>query len=556
MTMRPIKTSHLQELSKQPEQRRWFCLGWVVFFLLTTAAHSQQRGSSPKAHMDPSLNSKLTISKEFKLVKGGFDVEWTLQNQTKENQPIPSIDIGPFATGPEIDWMDFTIDGGEQKSKWAQNTIAASSAYPRWLYSPVIVASNERDTIGCALLFPILDYKHDVACSIETTDKKNEWLFRFSFNNNDRPRGTPKLIYPGIMTPGSKRTYAISVRTTNDHAAYIETLAPYQDYFQRTYGGVRYKRDARPVRGEHLALTSQITAENPSGFILPHDSRPDLVGYGPLARRVERLLRSWTRVVLWAPTGSNAATNYNFPFQITSRWVDDDVNSKAMNNAVAQLADIQVPPNEAWGLWWGHSLEYQADWNAPDVTSLDLNAPIQVQAAFDELDRAVSAGATIMGLDAFSHRHMPAWESYDWLLRMQQRQKSVTFVTEGCSVDMMHTLAPTWINTYAANSLPEHRRRQITQSHALADLLLPGHEIWAGMLFNRLNANAETELALSLMRQEIVRIAQLGYVPVIFVEAARPVQTLRAAESWLKEPQTKQPRPASTPPAQGTDSSP
>ena len=161
-----------------------------------------------------------------------------------------------------------------------------------------------------------------------------------------------------------------------------------------------------------------------------------------------------------------------------------------------------------------------------------------------------------MGLDAFSHRHLPVWDSYRWLQRMQQRQPSMNFVTEGCGADVMHTLAPTWLDAYPANARVNRQRYPLSRSHALADWLLPGHEIWAGMLFNR-RAEAEgREVPLPTMRDEIRRIADLGYVPVIFVEAARPSQGTQAAESWVNEPQPdKQPSPPSTRPPQGTDSS-
>ena len=228
-----------------------------------------------------------------------------------------------------------------------------------------------------------------------------------------------------------------------------------------------------------------------------------------------------------------------------------------MNGAVDELSGMTLPDQSAWGLWWGHSLEYQPSWNSPDVTSLDLDEPRQVEAAFAELDRAAQAGATLMGLDAFSHRHLPPWKSYHWLLRMQQRHESMTFITEGCTVDFMHTLAPTWIDSYAANSLPAHRQGDLSRRHALADWLLPGHEIWAGMLFNRKSEATGTELPLPMMRREIARIAQLGYVPVIFIEAARPAQTLRATESGTQEAQSQPTTPpASTQPAQETDSRP
>ncbi|MEI2825144.1 MAG: hypothetical protein V9F04_01190 [Dermatophilaceae bacterium] len=140
------------------------------------------------------------------------------------------------------------------------------------------------------------------------------------------------------------------------------------------------------------------------------------------------------------------------------------------------------------GLWWTESQRYNPGRDAMTLFSRQKQA--HVKSAFKELDLAVRAGATMVGLDTFHDYATPAWEHYFWLRDMQERFPKVTFITEPIACDVVHTLSPTFQQHWAWVQPPQKAEDvyPITTPHFLADFLLPGHEIWGAMRYVGLSA--------------------------------------------------------------------
>ena len=139
---------------------------------------------------------------------------------------------------------------------------------------------------------------------------------------------------------------------------------------------------------------------------------------------------------------------------------------------------------------------------------------------FAELDPAVSTGASLIGLDAFSHTETPVWELYGFLLQAKARYPNVKFCSEGRCCDILHTLAPTWIDGYRFRIRPGAELLVTSEPFLLANFLLPGNETWSGMLFDRSGIPdlAGGTSVQSSQEAAIAKVAANGYIPVVFVD--------------------------------------
>jgi hypothetical protein len=301
-----------------------------------------------------------------------------------------------------------------------------------------------------------------------------------------------------------------------DH--WIETIAPYRDYFKTTYGVVTYERDLRPVAGVSMAMQNLQTAGNPYGWV-SEAGNPETDGYTSAAHLVNRQFLRADRVMVWTPTGLGPLGAASYPYQFTSQWatqVTANINSSGAQKNPAELLRTATGGGQSLGLWWGRSANVERWWGDTQSEALDPNRADHLLLAWRELDQAVAAGAQTIGLDAFAHSHSPVWNLREFLKLARIKHPSLKFITEGRSCDILHVLAPTWTDGYRYTPVGGVPERIPMSRFVVADFLVPGHETWCGMQFDRStnstlwgpNASLDAQLA------EVRDVASLGYVPV------------------------------------------
>lgn len=465
----------------------------------------------------------------------GFDLVYTYVNNAAAPQRLGTIQIGEFLLGDQISYRNFRWDGKEKQASRA-DPPQRNNVYPSSTYSPAFVMVNERYAVGVSVQYPIMEYRHECTFGAWVPDQGREpaqtpgWILTSVLSNVNRGENLP---HPAILPPGESREYTLSIRFIDKPSEWIRTLTPYREHFRNLYGGVRYERNPNPVRAVTLSLPNLTSSDNPYGFrtIAP---RPDRYGFAGWAAHLRDVGRDWRRMMLWNPSGVYRVNRQNnFPFQFTTNWVDGDPNGRDMRDAPEHFRSV-ADSGVTLGLWWGRSAQLMQSWDTPDYEDFDPGDPSHVEAAFRELDLAAEAGATMIGLDAFSHRHAPYWELAEWLIRMQERYPQMRFITESRKPDFMHALAPTFMAGYGIVDNPETIEdvQRIKEPFHLADFLLPGHETWIGMFPNRLAGIYGRMARPDEMDPEIRRVASLGYVPCVFVDDLAPVEEYEAARSW------------------------
>lgn len=442
--------------------------------------------------------------------RDGFDITITLSNDSDLPRSMGVITVPGIRFPRQVTWRDFRADAKLQTADHANGLWAGfGHLYPVDCYSPVFVVSNGTYTIGASLLYPVLEYKHNVqvqlvsADGIELHGGKN-WKIDFTLIGN--------------MPPRTSRVYTLSVRATSRPEEWVRTLTPYRDYFASLYGGVRYTRNPNPICG--LSPTDPACLDtSPLGFCGPTNYRPDTAGWGPFIGYINSLRdRGHTRMMMWAPSGLfRNNRDQNFPFQFMTHMRD-----VPMLNSTLPLLRALPGPNLAMGYWWGRAAHVMTSWDTPHSEVLNPDNPQHVARAMAELDMALDLGATLIGLDALGYA--APWDAYRWLQTLQAHAPGVTFCTEWArsGPDFMHTLAPTWVNA-----------SDMQTPKVLADLLVPGHETWCGVPLSGLRDRLGRQPTLTERVAEVERVAALGLVPVIFDEIQVNPNTMRGAESWL-----------------------
>jgi hypothetical protein len=484
--------------------------GWTLGVVGHPPAFADWKPDTPQGRLQ--AESQVAVHPD------GIDVTWTVTNTGGAAATLQSLPTPPLTLGPEIACMDFHSSGWPEPLNEAGPYTRMQGTWPGSLYSPVAVLMNTKIGIGISVQYPVLDYRHDCELIVQAAGEGRwEVLLRFA---GPAQQGDFPLRRPAILPPGASHTYVVTIRAVANPLRWLETLSPYRDWFHRTFGEVAYTSDTSPIRGIILAFSHNQSAENPGGWIAAAN-RPDLNGYQAVIDLLKGGMRDAPRTVLWAPSGMAwKHRKLNYPFHFTTRWL---LGNGPMRTAPSLLAAIPTGPNRQWGLWWGHSILYTPAFDTLPSTPLDINNPQQTQAALDELELAVQSGARLIGLDAFSTTFLPVWDLIPWLRQLQHAQPEVTFCTEGLAPDILHRLAPTWLDLYSATPKRFDSTLRIRGRFLLADWLLPGHETWGGMQFERSpdpavrgggRANAGAREAL------VSRVAGFGYAPVVFSNIA------------------------------------
>ncbi|MFN0012065.1 MAG: hypothetical protein ACKVS8_10520 [Phycisphaerales bacterium] len=439
---------------------------------------------------------------------GGADMVVTFKNSTSAPQKLGTIGLTGVRFGPNVKHWQFGQDTKVMEAKGFGTSITLT--YPGGTYSPVQVLSDGQHTVGISLLYPVVEYGHTVQRFMVGSEK------RPGMSESERTWAVGYRL-DGELPPGATRTYTLAVRAAAASQSWLETVVPYRDYFQRTYGAVKYQRDDRPVVGMAAAFMEKAGPGNPRGWV-DQAYRPDVNGWGPWAAKLkaDAARGGYQRAMLWTPSGVFDKSKGNFPFQ----FMTGIMNLPKAAATVGELAAVSADGKIDLGYWWGHSVSVMKEWNPSASHPLDPTSADDVARGFAELDTAVAAGATMVGLDAFQMAKPRAL--YQWMQMMQARHPKVRFITENAASDLIHNLAPTF-----------HEAAHVHNPHVMADFLNPGHETWAAMTTWGPNVAVGKVPTQAQKEQEIQRLRGLGFVPLTYGVVVQPANPADS-RSWLR----------------------
>ncbi len=470
---------------------------------------------------------------EFTPHPAGFDLVATYHNDTSAPAHLGEIVLHTFTLGSRITIPDFRWAGEPVRKSFA-SPPAWMYAYPGNLYSPVGVLASDDHAIGVSLMYPVTEYKHNVMIYTRTRGGRaaegeggQGWQMRFAFSD---PRGNIDNLYvPELLEPGATQSYAFAVRVTRNPDDWIRTLQPYHDYFRSTYGDVKYERRNDPVRARAISTDALQDSDNIRGWTRPWAFRPDEFGWKPW---VDEILSSpqYRRSMLWAPSGLYDR-GPNYPMQFVAPLQDDANLATAFDPAIG-LPRVKASGMDL-GLWWGHSARYADSWNPSRLDVLDPDDPEHMQYVYRELDAARAAGATMIGLDEFTHRYMHTWDAIEWLDLLKQRYPEFTFISEPKASDVLHNVAPTYYRGFVwpqtADNYDDVTR--IHSPHFLADLVNPGHETWAALSWSQFERYFGAPASREKILSDIEKAARLGFIPLVHADVEFDRMPY-ASESW------------------------
>lgn len=484
-----------------------------------------------------SMGPGIEVSVDFRTQPTGADIVYTLVNTGAAPAQMGKFSFGKLNLGNNITYQNFAHIGEPIVVDY-NNYVHQGFFYPSSTYSPVWVVRNADYAVGFSLQYPILDYKHDVRVTLGSSPADADpavygprgWAVEYRFGNlgDETPEGINRL--PSMLAPGEQRTYVVSVRVTKNPTEWVRTLVPYRNYFKSMYGGVSYRRDPRPIRPILMAVEHNIAPGNPYGWAGYPSQRPDQYTFRPWVDAIKGETK-WARTMVWGPTGLyNERTELNFPFQFTSRWVDDQRLASALDpeNGFPSVAQSGM----TLGLWWGRSVQVARTWNPEVMENFDPANRDHREAAFREMDIAVQAGATDIGLDTFAPTVSPIWNLYPWIRTLRERYPSVKFCIEPLSCDIMHTQAAMFVLAWHPSMPPDAGPdwNWLQTPFYLADFLNPGHESWGAMSYH-VHHYYHIPITPEQVQRDTGRIAAKGFVPVMFDDVPHP-QEFFAADSW------------------------
>lgn len=359
--------------------------------------------------------------------------------------------------------------------------------YPSELYSPVIVAGDICDAVGISLLYPIAAdsrYEHNVKIRFHEQPSDRKWRARFALN--------------GCLAPGEKRTYTVTIRTTNRASQWLQTLEPYKTYFQSLYQDengnlARYQRCTEPVFGYSVANNQYYhPRSNPRSFRgdlkgqcdpcsdggwMDYICRPDLYGWQSTVDDLQcwaesagfKHLMIWSAAGVWPPDYECEG----YPPHFMTHWPDLMVETQDEWLRVSNLvSDCNLY------FWWGSSATFAGgEWKG-GCEDFDPDDLYQRKLMLQEWQLAIDRGATGLGLDAFND--MPLWKALPWIntLRETARNKGLDnamILAEPLACDIMHLYVPTFLPSKYDSA---GETVYVNGPHKLADYLIPENEIW------------------------------------------------------------------------------
>ncbi|MEM1330290.1 MAG: hypothetical protein AAGG07_07000 [Planctomycetota bacterium] len=495
--------------------------------------------------LDPHLSKpKSSLTPKIEVVEqpGGYNMVYTFTNRTSAAKPLGRLVVGVITLGRSIRWLDHNRKCALKRGRWASFS-AQGRLYPGTLYSPVSVLMNDQYAVGVSLLHDFTETSHDVrvwttrvAGGFAVGEEGPGWAVWFDLSNTGDGAPGTRPQYPALLEPGQTRTYTVAVRVASaagqddphGEQAWLAALEPYRAFFQERFGGVTYERSGTPLHGYAVANISASRDRNPMAFRGGND-RPDLVGFGPKVREWKRR-DGWSGIVLWAPSGLyREQTKWNFPFFFTSRWLSKPTTATALDGEVGLPAIPRA--GKRLGLWWGRALLVPDKWEPETLDPLDPENPEHRAKAFAELDLAVRSGATLVGLDNFSHDIVPAWTQFEWLNVLRARAPEIMFVVEPAGCDVLHTRAGSFFRAIRSSDPDDYI--SVEHPHYLADFLVPGYESWGLLRYGELRRHGQAAHPTpARVTSDTREIARNGYTPVMFTHQPLRDDGIVAAETW------------------------
>ncbi len=475
-----------------------------------------------------------------------YDVRYTFKNTGASARPIGRLEMGIFGLGQRLRALDHA-------STLAWRDIEHDSfsgyswCYPGHAYSPVMVVQSQTHVIGVSLLYPVMEYRHDAAVQLHRVggvfrgpEERLGWMISFDLSNAGYANARERVSFGALVQPGETREYTMAVRAMPRPAAgtvtgvqeWLEVIEPYRSYFQSRVGGVTYERRTKPVMTWGFADEANINATNRRGFG-GNDLRPDRVGFAPAADRIVRTQAGYDSVMIWAPSGLYSEhREHNYPSRFTAGWLDIE----KLRTATDSIGLPAIPRSgKELGLWWGRAAQHMEGWDDGSMELLDPSNPRHMRLVYQQLDLAEQAGATMIGLDAFSHHRMPSWTQVEYLTGLQQRYPEMSFIVEPIASDIVHRVAPTFLRAWQADADMSHEDEfhRLRTPHYLSDFVLPGHETWAYFRYNDIS-HLGGVVDSDRVQRDVERLARNGYVPIMAsLVPLRDPQLARADATWL-----------------------
>jgi hypothetical protein len=459
-----------------------------------------------------------------------YDVTFTFTNSTNSSKPLGRICIGSLTLGEDVTIYDHDQLSTLKELNYDQFT-GTGWTYPGTAYSPAMVLMTQTHVVGVSLLYPVMDYKHDALVRLaklggvfKGPPESRGWMVAFDLNNVSGTSSYSTIYNPAMLEPGRTQSYTLCIRAMkrpdpfplkHERQDWIRVLEPYRDYYQSQQNAVVYQRRSEPVYGIEIAHAVTTNAQNPRGWTVPA-TRPDRLGFAPLVNyHIEHDL-GFDNVMVWAPSGLfDENTHYNYPSRFTAGWLD----SEKLRTATDQVGFAAIPRSgKQLGLWWGRAAQHMDKWNDDEAEPLDPDNSDHMATVYQQMDLAQQVGATMIGLDAFTHKYMPVWKQKSYIEDLRARYPGISFITEQMSSDVMHAVAPTVNRGYSANGTPreESEYHRLDHPHYLADYINPGHETWAIWRYAEiLNADPSQTIDSARLQRDAERLASNGYVAVL-----------------------------------------
>lgn len=491
------------------------------------------------------LMPEIEINRQGEL---GYDIVYTFTNTTQRAEYLGRLVVGTITMRHDVHYLN-VHRGSQLHATTADRYAQQAWRYPLDAYSPLCAIMDDEFAVGVSLLYPILEYKHDALVRLANPGgvfkgpkDARGWFIAFDLSNAKGTGQHTALMHQALLRPGETRTYTVAVRaqkrTNTENTGrvarqdWLDTLEPYRAYFREQHGGVQYERDPSPVRAVEAANNVMISDKNPRGFFGDNSRRPDLGGFGPLADLLARP-DGYERVMLWAPSGLyNSNTRLNYPPAFTDGW--DDL--PLMRTTYRRLQAVE-DAGKKLGLWWGRSTEYAEHWNPEKLESLDIENRDHLRSISRQLRLAEEAGASIIGLDNFTHAMLPVWDEVRLLRAMKTVFPDLKFVVEPMCCDIIHAATPGFISAFRAPKDGRERLdfHKLRTPHYLADYLIPGHETWALYRYSEVQRVDRSEMNANRVQADAEHLASLGFVPVMLTHhTLRNPRDARAEQTWTK----------------------